>query len=332
MSHRCLMLVVLGILLTGCSSNQKPAGSHDPHVTPAGVRIAPDVVYGHKFGMALTFDMYQPQKQNGAAVINIDSGGWRSGFPNFYKQTADGLRLATEKDRMQIMPPDIKAIMPKDLEVPAKSDIEPYLDKGFTIFHVHHGSSPKYEMPEIVADLRRAVRFIRFHARDYGIDAERLGLIGGSAGGHLSLLLGTTPDIGNRDVTDEFERGTGRVAAVVALFPPSDLRRFIEFHKKTSPDILKRVPALALTPEQCKEFSPISFVSSDDPSTLIIHGDQDKAVPILEGESMYQALLKAGVNTKFVTIPGAGHGFFGKDADRAREEAISWFEERLGAK
>ena len=148
----------------------------------------------------------------------------------------------------------------------------------------------------------------------------------------MSLLLGTTGDVGNSDATEEFERGSGRIAAVVAYFPPTDLQRFVEFHKKSNPDILTQFPVLDLETEQLREFSPINFISSDDAPTLIIHGDQDPGVPILEGESMHQGLLKAGVESKFVTIPGAGHGFEGKDADLALTEAMSWFEEHLAEK
>ncbi|MGB0578943.1 MAG: alpha/beta hydrolase [Limisphaerales bacterium] len=71
------------------------------------------------------------------------------------------------------------------------------LAKGFTVFSVRHGSSPKFTIPEVVGDVRRSVRFIRQHATEYGVDPKRLGVCGGSAGGHLSLVLGTTSDAGN---------------------------------------------------------------------------------------------------------------------------------------
>ena len=80
-----------------------------------------------------------------------------------------------------------------------------------------------------------------------------------------------------------------------------------------------------------KQFSPIYFTSNDDPPTLIIHGDKDDNVPIIQGESMHQALLKAGVKSKFVTIPGAGHGFFNEDINKATMEMLSWFETHLAA-
>src|SRR5690606_10624595 len=129
-----------------------------------------------------------------------------------------------------------------------------------------------YGMPDIVADMRRAVRFIRFHAADYGVDADRLGLWGGSAGGHLSLLLGTTADAGDPGAVDAFLREPARVAAVVAYFPPTDLVRWGTAQRRGA------FPAVALTPEQAREYSPIRFVSSAAAPSLIIHGDADALV------------------------------------------------------
>jgi acetyl esterase/lipase len=304
----CIILILLASVFASCTSptSQTAEEKQDPNVTPEGIRITPDVVYGHKFGMALTFDLYQPKSQNGAAVIIINSGGWSSSFPSFYQRTSDGIRLNEVFGSVRLL-----------------------LEKGFTIFSVRHGSSPKFEMNEIVSDLRSALRFIRFHAGGYGIDAERLGVVGGSSGGHLSLLLATTSEIRNAETTEAFEQGSGRIASVVAYFPPTDLKKFIEFSAKNNPDILKALPVLDLSEAQLIEFSPINFVTSDDPPTLIILGDKDPAIPIDQGESMHQELLKAGVESKFVIIPGAGHGFEGEDDKLATAELVSWFEKHL---
>jgi acetyl esterase/lipase len=310
MYRHCLIAVLLAIFLVSCTTPTPEQAAQDPNITPEGVRITPDVVYGHKFGMALTFDMFQPKNQNGAGVILINSGGWVSMFPNIYERTDDGIRLRTQGFEFA----------------------ESLLSKGTTVFWVRHGSSPKFEMQEIVSDLRRAVRFIRFHAKGYGIDAERLGLMGGSAGGHLSLLLATTAEISNSEAAEEFEKGTGRVAAVVAYFPPTDLKSVVDYLIKNDPETVKQLPALDLGDDQLKEFSPINFVSSDDPPILIIQGNNDPVIPVDQGESMYQALQEEGVESKFVIIPGAGHGFEGEDADLALNEAVSWFEKHLSEK
>ena len=93
-------------------------------------------------------------------------------------------------------------------------------EKGFTVFGVRHGSSPRYPMSAIVANVRRALRFIRQHAGEYGVDSNRIGVYGGSAGGQLALLLGTTADSGDPSASDAVLKESSRVASVVAYFPP----------------------------------------------------------------------------------------------------------------
>ena len=129
----------------------------------SGGSIGPDVVYGHKDGMALTFDVFKPaSNSNGAGVLYIESGGWRSSW------------RPTEQSR---------------------SRFDQLLSKGFTVFVVRHGSAPRYNAHEAYGDVQRAVRFVRLHAQTYGVDPNRLGVYGGSAGGHLSLMLGLASDL-----------------------------------------------------------------------------------------------------------------------------------------
>jgi hypothetical protein len=154
-------------------------------------RVISDVVYGHKDGMALTYDVLEPDRQSGAAVLWIQSGGW-------YSTYAD----------------------PKILVGASKG----FLDKGYTVVIIRHGSAPKYTVSEAAADVRRAVRAVRLNARAHGIDPKRLGVMGMSAGGHLSLMLGTTGNDGDPKARDEVLRQSSRVAAVLAICPPTDLR------------------------------------------------------------------------------------------------------------
>ena len=114
---------------------------------------------------------------------------------------------------------------------------------------------------------------------------------------------------------------------MVAYFPPSDLQRLVE---SSSQDLRKAYPALALRTEQYREFSPLHFASPDDPPTLILHGDQDELVPIIEGRSMHEALVRSGATSRFVIVEGADHGFQGEDADLAAKEAVEWFKQHLG--
>jgi len=267
-------------------------------VKPPDIDVIPDVVYGHKDGMALTFDIFKPKTHpNGAAVIFMVSGGWISAWA----------------------PPD--QIAPRYQE---------FYDKGFTVITLRHGSSPKYLIPEIVADVRRGVRFIRFNAKRWGIDPNRLGVYGGSAGGHLSLMIGLDPDNGDPNAKEDVMKESDRVAAVVAYFPPVDLRPIVRgLNPAPTGTVLDRFPALNFEKEKAADYSPIVFVTPDDPPTLLIHGDKDELVNISNSQIMFEALKKNNVKTDFITIPGAGHGFRGADAKRALDLTVSWFEQTL---
>jgi len=252
-------------------------------------KIRPDVVYGHKDGLAMTFDVFTPSVPNGAGVLFMVSGGWVS---TWIAPEAAGRRF------------------------------EPLLARGFTVFSVRHGSSPRYKVPDASADVERAVRYIKLNAATFGVDPARLGAYGGSAGGHLSLMLGLDPDAGNPQSRDAVLRGPSGVAAVVAWFPPVDLRGW------TGPS--ERFPALDFPSAEAPSVSPIDFVSRDDPPVLLIHGDADMLVPIAHSERMRTALKAAGVTVDFVTIPGGDHGFTRPaDSQRAMELTVAWFERYL---
>ena len=265
------------------------------------VEITPDAVYGHKDGMALTMDVIKPKAgANGAAVIYVVSGGYVSNYS----------------------PPEQLAELDLFKEL---------LNKGFTLIALRHGGSPKYLVPEIVADVRRGVRYVRFNARKWGVDPNRLGIFGGSAGGHLSLMIGTASDNGDPKAGEEFMRESDRVAAVVAWFPPVDMRPLARgLGAPNDGSILSKFPALNFEKEKAADYSPIVFVTPDDPPTLLIHGDKDALVPISNSQSIYEAFQKNNVKTNFVTIPGAGHGFQKEDATRSNALTVAWFEQTLG--
>jgi len=200
------------------------------------------------------------------------------------------------------------------------------LDKGFTVFAVRHGSSPTFGMADIVADMRRAVRVIKRKAPLYGVDPDRIGLWGGSAGGHLSLLLGTSAEIANANSKDEIEQGPARFAAIVAYAPPTDLVTQWAHWTQNGP---QQFAAVNMSDADRRTYSPITYVSADDPPTLIVHGDRDATVPFTQGKSMSDALTKAGVPSRLLTVENAGHGFFGEDAKRVNAAMVAWFEQYL---
>ena len=286
------LVVLLALVACACSATARGIGA-----APAPARqssVTTDVVYGHKDGLALTFDVHRPAQPNGAGVIAIVSGGWQS---------------SVEMSRLIV-----------------DGYLSPLLnEKGFTVFAVRHGSSPRYPMSAIVSDVRRSVRFIRRHAGEYGVDPNRIGVYGGSAGGQLALLLGTTADSGDPSASDAVLRESSRVAAVVAYFPPTDLSRW------GTQRIRQAFPAMRLTDAEAAEYSPIRFVSPGAAPALIVHGDADTTVPMVEGQTMHGALTKAGVPASFLRIEGAGHGFGGADLERVNAAMVQWFQRHLGS-
>ncbi|QDU18708.1 alpha/beta hydrolase [Urbifossiella limnaea] len=272
-----------------------------------------DVIYGRKFGTALTMDVFTPKaKANGAGVIWCVSGGWYSNH--------DSVNVGFAK---------------------------PYLDRGYTVFQVVHGSQPRFSIPEVLDDMHRAVRFVRANAGKYGIDKDRLGISGASAGGHLSLMQGVAPRPGNPLTKDKVDLESSKVAAVACFFPPTDFLNygktgnvalgdgtlkgfrapfnFVEFDDATKAYVV-------ITDEEKrrrigKQISPAYHATKDSAPALIIHGDKDTLVPIQQAEVMVAAYKQAGATAELVVKPGAAHGWgdIGKDI----EKCVDWFDTHL---
>ena len=260
-----------------------------------------DVIYGRKFGTALTMDVFQPQKPNGAAVVFMISGGWFSAH--------EAINVAY---------------------------MEPLLGRGYTVFAVVHGSQPKFVVTEIVQDIHRAIRFIRHNAARYGVDPNKLGITGASAGGHLSLTMGTQGDKGDPNAKDPISRESSAVQAVACFFPPTDFLNYgqpgedavgvgilKDFKSGFGPrsDTAEGRQALG------KEISPIYFITSNMPPTLIIHGDADKLVPIQQAETFVKRAQEAGATAKLIVKEGKVHGWPGIETDLAA--FADWFDKYL---
>jgi acetyl esterase/lipase len=274
-----------------------------------------DVIYGRKFGTALTMDVFTPKENgNGAAVIWVASGGWFSA------------REAINVDFLREL-----------------------LARGYTVFAVVHGSQPKYTIPEAIADMNRAVRYIRTHADEFKIDPLRLGVTGGSAGGHLSLMLGTAGTAGEAAAKDPVDRASSRVQAVACFFPPTDFLNYgtpgFEWLNQGPKDAFqapfdfqtwnaerKRFEDVdeAERRKIAREVSPVYHVSADDPPTLLIHGDKDMLVPLQQSQLIAEKLRAAGVPCELVVKTGQAHGW-PKWHDDMRTIA-DWFDKYLAPK
>ena len=279
-------------------------------------RRTEDVVYGRKFGSALTFDVFRPRERaNGLGVVAVMSGGWYS-------------------DHRMIDP----------------GVMQGWTDRGYTVFAVVHGSQPRYTIPEIVGDMNRAVRFIRVHAAEYGVDPDQLAITGSSAGGHLSLMIGTAGGPGDPNAADPVDRASSRVQAVACFFPPTD---FLNYGKPGETAIgegtlkdyaapfdfqtfdegrkrFERITDRAEVERIARAISPITHATADDPPTLIVHGDADLLVPIQQSEILVAKLKASGVDAQLITKPGAVHGWRGMDRDLAT--FADWFDAHLRAK
>ncbi len=319
-----LPLVVTGLLVAVGSPMagrvQVRADDPAPPQTPrevVGYDRKTDVIYGRKSGLAMTMDVFTPRKgANGAAVVLVVSGGYFSNHESI-----------------------------------APSLFRPLLNRGYTVFAVVHGSQPQFTVPEIVGDVNRAIRFIRFHAADYAIDPNRIGATGASAGGHLSLMLGAAPKAANPDAGDPIERQSSQVNAVACFFPPTDFLNYggpgrelihvndfeslfrpaFEFRQiDRATNLWKTVEGDDKLREITRAISPLHFVTPDDAPTLIYHGEADKLVPVQQSESMVAKLKEVGVDAKLVIKPKAGHGWLTMPLDM--EAFADWFDVHLPKK
>lgn len=316
---RLRLACCLFVLLIGLSRPRQFVAAQDSD-TLSGLHATRtrDVIYGRKLGMALIMDVFKPNADaNGAAIIFVVSGGWVSD-----NQALNNVLIAPF------------------VSEPVK--------RGYTVFAVHHGSQPKFTIPEVVADIHRSVRFIRANSKDYGIDPNRIGVTGGSAGGHLALMLGTSGDLGNATSNDLVERESSRVQAVACLFPPTDFLNYggegrfafgtgeLLTGFRTAVDVrelnpktmrLERSDDEKKQRELAEKISPITHVSADDPPTLIVHGDADKLVPIQQAKLIVEKLRKSGVQAELITRPKRGHDLNGLEKDVA--DMTDWFDKHL---
>ena len=277
-----------------------------------------EIIYGRKDGMALTMTVVTPAlKSNGRAIISLLSGNWVS---------ADRMREGfAERTGM-------------------------YLEKGYTVFGVMVSSQPRYAIPDEVADLKRAVRFIRYNAKEYGVDPGKIGITGSSSGGHLSLMIATADDITDSKSTDPVDKVSSRVQAAAVFYPPTDFINFGGVNTTGTINqaglVMARVAAafdfkvwndttgtyISVTDTKkrltiAKEISPINAVSADDPPVIIIHGDKDVLVPKQQSESIIAKFKAAGVTNELIIKEGGGHGWRNREVEE--KNFVEWFDKYL---
>ncbi len=260
-----------------------------------------DVIYAKHDGVALTMDVFKPAKPNGAAVIKIISGGWKSN----HNGISDGT----------------------------------WPSHGYTTFVIVHGTQPRFQVEEIVADLNRAVRFVRAHAAEYGVDPHKLGVTGGSAGGHLSLMLATRGAPGKK-TNDPIDALSSRPDAVACFYPPTDYLNWFEPGDNAVGigKLAEYAPAFGVKATTAegretlgREVSPIYWVHKEQPPVYIVHGDADPGVSITQSLRFLAKCHEVGATCEVMIRKGAGHGGWAEmpeDTNRMAE----WFDLQLLSK
>ncbi len=302
--------VALTCAATLLAANYVLAEDEKPKSVP--YTLVEDVVYGQKDGMGLTMDVLTPEKNaKGIGIILVSSGGWRSQKSN----------IPGEDERRR----------------KGEHWVQGLLGGGYTLFLTRHGSGPRYFVPEMVEDIRRAVRYVRLHAGEYHVDPDHLGITSGSSGGHLALMVGLTGDDGKPDSKDVVEQQSSRVQAIVAWFPPTDLINFgstdgYKTINEKRPGFLESLFGKVTDIEgQLRSISPIYHLSPDDPPVLLIHGDKDATVPVQQSEILKIKCEETGVPVQLVVHPGGGHTWWPGILDKY-SYVTAWFDQYLQKK
>ena len=259
------------------------------------------VTYGQRHGHEVSYDVVRPENPNGLGVALMVSGRWKSGTNSFR--------------------PWMTA---------------PLLRRGYTILAVYHVSQPEATVAEIFEDVSRAIRHIRHHARDHGIDPAHLGVTGGSAGGHLSLLLATRGGPGLAQTADPIDRESSAIQAVAIFYPVTDLlnlgnstenlhdggppKSFVEAFRPQPNGLTNWV-------DIGKPLSPIFHLHPGVPPTLIYHGDADTLVPLDQSQRYQARAREVGPTVELVVHPGGKHGWLTMLWDI--HHFADWFDQHL---
>jgi acetyl esterase/lipase len=291
-------------------SNRPNRPQQRPAPLPEGAKVLRDLVYATVGDRRLLLDLYLPPAadQPLPVVVWIHGGGWRAGS--------------------------------KGSAGPAR----PMVGRGYAVVDVAYRLTGEAKHPAQIQDCKAAIRWIRANAGKHGLDPDRIGAWGSSAGGHLVALLGTSGGVEAFE-TDAHAEFSSRVQAVVDWFGPTDLLLMntqavpgatMDHDAPDSPESLLLGGPLQDKAQRAAamQVSPITHVSKDDPPILILHGDRDLLVSHKQSEILHAALKKAGVDSTLQIIKGGGHGFRGGDIprDQITAAAFEFLDKHLKAK
>ena len=272
----------------------------------AEVAVEQNITYGKAGDTELKLDLARPEGDGPfSAIVFIHGGGWyqgsRTGYRGQIQEAAKkGYVAATISYRL----------MKFDEKKKETTTANP-------IF------------PAQIHDAKAAVRWLRANAERYKVDAKRIGVTGGSAGGHLSLLVGLTDSKSKLEGDGSNPDQSSRVQAVVNVFGPTNMAAC---HKTSSVAWIFRL-FMGGTPDESadtyKAASPVTYVSKDDPPVLSLHGDRDALVPIEQATMLDEKMKAAGASHTLIVFEGQGHGFRGEHQQKAMNAMWEFFEKHL---
>jgi len=285
-----------------------------------------DVIYHKEGGFARTLERIAPaQNANGASIVMVISGGWISSHDHTKPHGVGQLPRIFQPNAMEL------------------------LRRGYTLFYVVHGSQPKFTIREIDAQLGAAIRYIRYNAGSHGLDPDRIGIMGSSAGGHLSLMRGTKGADGVPQAMAPADTSS-RVQAVVAYFPPTDFLNYgsdgVFFDKVVREVIpqgqnpflqaldylefdeveirLNKVTDATKLAKHYRYVAPVYHVTQDDAPTLILHGNVDRLVPLQQSELIVDRFIEQSVAHQLYVKDGGDHGW--EATDEEVQMVADWFD------
>ena len=256
------------------TTQENPSGSPSGKPKPGSVEI--DLTYCTTAdGEDLKMDIYYPGRMDkpSPAVVYVHGGGWIAGD----KTEGAGLLFA------------------------------PLLQKqGYLVAAINYRLAPADPFPAPIEDVKCAIRHLRVNADRYHLAPDRIGVVGGSAGGHLAALLGLADASAGWD-SGQYGEYSSRVKAVVDLFGPADLTQLFTPQRQAGAKEIFGVSG----PDDplLRNYSPVTYITPDDPPFLILQGLEDKTVPPSQSQLLYERLSGAGVTAHLVMIKNAGHGF-----------------------
>ena len=286
----CLLaLAALAVTPSGADAQLSQTEAWASHLSNE-YRVVPNVTYHVANGLENRVDLYLPANASGPSpvLMYIHGGGWVGG-----SKEGNVLRLL------------------------------PWLQMGYAVVNVQYRLGRISRAPAAVEDCLCALHWVRSNADEYGFDADRIVVTGNSAGGHLALTTGMIPSSAGLDLECQPKAELG-VAAVVNWYGITDVGDLLAGVNEKSYAV-RWMGSLADRMEVAERVSPLSYVRSDLPPILTIHGDADPTVPYQHAVRLHEALSGASVSNELHTVPGGGHGRFNRDETIAVFETIQRF-------